>query len=135
MMSSRFAGVLGVTKENCHTESATAQSFTKHAVCDAVTRSEFAVTPVVSSQNWAAEIANAAEKANTNRVVTPWAPLGDTATRLDTAKDELSKSGIHLDQTLRPYDAVTWPHATKGFFKLRKKIPKILTELGIAQTP
>jgi len=32
---------------------------------------------------------------------------------------------------MHEYDIVCWPYATKGFFKFREKIPKILTSLSI----
>jgi deoxyribodipyrimidine photo-lyase len=51
---------------------------------------------------------------------------------LDTAKTELAKAGIRLHQHQKVYDTLTWPHATKGFFKLKKKIPSILNDLGFS---
>jgi deoxyribodipyrimidine photo-lyase len=36
-----------------------------------------------------------------------------------------------LHQQQHSYDTLTWPHATKGFFKLKKKIPIILSDLAL----
>jgi len=128
--------LLLITPEDCLPETLIDGRFSgalgKSAVTDAISRSGYFGSPVVCSENWAEEIIKAAENAGTNHVITPWAPLGETATQLDTAKDTLSKVGIRLDQQQRPYDALTWPHASKGFFKLKKKIPQILSELRIA---
>ena len=132
LIDGRFSGALGMATRDQNSETTIVQSFSKSAVTDAISRSGYFGSPVVCSENWAEEIIKAAENAGTNHVITPWAPLGETATQLDTAKDTLSKVGIRLDQQQRPYDALTWPHASKGFFKLKKKIPQILSELRIA---
>jgi deoxyribodipyrimidine photo-lyase len=40
-------------------------------------------------------------------------------------------SGIGFGVYQHRYDALTWPHATAGFFKLKKQIPEIAAELGL----
>ncbi len=61
------------------------------------------------------------------QIVTPVAPIGPTATALDG----LAAAGVPLRRLQRPWDALSWPFATKGFFPFREKIPKILRELGL----
>ena len=50
---------------------------------------------------------------------------------LEKMKSLLGNNGIQLTQVMRAYDIVSWPYATKDFFKLREKIPKILTSLSM----
>ncbi|MFM2237578.1 MAG: hypothetical protein RL209_1612, partial [Pseudomonadota bacterium] len=42
----------------------------------------------------------------------------------------LEREGIKLVQIRRSWDEKFWPHATKGFFPFKEKIPKILGEIG-----
>jgi deoxyribodipyrimidine photo-lyase len=55
-------------------------------------------------------------------VVTPWAPVGWTATALDGL-------GIRLHRLRRDWDEACWPLATKGFFPFREKIPALIDRL------
>jgi deoxyribodipyrimidine photo-lyase len=68
-------------------------------------------------------------------LVTPYIPVGPTADLWAVANDELRIKGITLMQVRRPLDTLAWPHATRGFFALKEKIPMLLKELGVHQTP
>ena len=87
---------------------------------------------VALTNDWATSIINAAQAAGTKHVVTAFAPVGDVAVKLAALQTALNAEGITLHQQRRPYDTHTWPHATKGFFKLKKMIPTILSTLGHA---
>jgi|TARA_B100000497_G_scaffold50207_1_gene57810 deoxyribodipyrimidine photo-lyase len=65
------------------------------------------------------------------QIVTPYAAVGNTSQMLEKCKHLLSNHGVQLTQVMREYDIISWPYATKGFFKFREKIPKILTSLSI----
>jgi deoxyribodipyrimidine photo-lyase len=65
------------------------------------------------------------------QVVTPYAAVGNTSQMLEKCKHLLSNHGVQSTQVMREYDIISWPYATKGFFKFREKIPKILTSLSI----
>ncbi|MDG1018229.1 MAG: FAD-binding domain-containing protein [Paracoccaceae bacterium] len=65
------------------------------------------------------------------QIVTPYAAVGNTSQMLEKCKHLLSNHGVQLTQAMREYDIISWPYATKGFFKFREKIPKILTSLSI----
>ena len=65
------------------------------------------------------------------QVVTPYAAVGNTSQMLEKCTRLLSNHGVQLTQVMREYDIVSWPYATKGFFKFREKIPKVLTSLSI----
>jgi deoxyribodipyrimidine photo-lyase len=64
-------------------------------------------------------------------VVTAYAPVGPVAERLASARQSLANNRIELIQLMRAYDTCTWPHATKGYFKLKSMIPDVLERLGI----
>jgi len=48
---------------------------------------------------------------------------------LNEAEPLLKQEGIALRRVVRPWDAIVWPHASKGFFALKKKIPTLLDAL------
>lgn len=120
-IADRPLGILGIVSS---TNTGLAADFTQHAVSHASDK-------LVISDDWTTAIIDMARHAGTNRVVTAYAPVGPVATALAVAKTGLSKEGIELHQTRRPYDSLTWTHATAGFFKLKKKIPQILHDLDL----
>jgi len=76
------------------------------------------------------EIVEWAESTNLRKIYTPFAPAGPVAVALDRLKSDLKRSDVALHRLVRPYDKAVWPHASKGFFKLNKQIPKILSVLA-----
>lgn len=54
-------------------------------------------------------------------VVTPWAPVGSTASLLDR---------LPLCRIRRSWDNEVWPHATRGFFQVKRRLPRILAGLA-----
>lgn len=83
---------------------------------------------IPSDTDWTDQIIAAAEAAGTKTVVTAYAPVGPVATQLV----RLGDTGITVHQVRRDYDSLAWPHGTKGFFAMKKKIPQILRALGFA---
>jgi deoxyribodipyrimidine photo-lyase len=67
-------------------------------------------------------------------VVTPYAPVGPTADAIAGLHKALATDGITVLQLRRRYDTFSWPHATKGFFAMKEKIPGILGKLGIGSS-
>jgi deoxyribodipyrimidine photo-lyase len=57
-------------------------------------------------------------------VATSLLPVGP----IRTALGRLDAKIVYI---ARDYDRAVWPHATAGFFKVKKKIPTILSTLGI----
>jgi deoxyribodipyrimidine photo-lyase len=123
-------GVLGLLSVTDPKRSTQVRAFEKGAVQDAISRSDQTLATVSTTQDWGAALIEAAQKAGTNQIITPWVAIGPVATQLDATKAALEKAGIHVHQQQRTFDTLTWPHATKGFFKLKKKIPNILNDLG-----
>ena len=63
------------------------------------------------------------------QIVTAYAPVGPAAGVLRVLSNALASHGIALVPVLRRWDELSWPHATRGFFQFREKIPKILGEM------
>ena len=57
-------------------------------------------------------------------------PQGASADVLTTLEPALRARGIRLIRMRRQFDDLVWPHARKGFFGLKKKIPALLTDMG-----
>lgn len=64
-------------------------------------------------------------------IVTPYAPIGPVRDRLDRLETEFAGAEVTLTRVLRPWDARAWPHATRGFFPFRERIPALLREQQI----
>lgn len=133
--SSLPSDVLGLVPALDPNHSEHIHAFQHGAVSDAVSRSVDTAATVAIAEDWAAVLIKAAERSGTRQIVTPWAAGGPIADQLDAVKDALAAAGVHLHQHQRRYDTLTWPHATKGFFKLKKKIPAILDDLGLKEPP
>ncbi|MEM9706099.1 MAG: FAD-binding domain-containing protein, partial [Pseudomonadota bacterium] len=112
-----------------------ATSFAEGVLEDAQTRAEqhFGVEGAVKTDDdpWAETIISAAKDCGASSVVTGFIPVGPAHDRLAEAKPHLASVGIPVHQLMRPIDAATWPYASKGFFNVKKKIPSILTTLGL----
>ena len=60
-------------------------------------------------------------------LATGFAPTGLVAWSLDRLQHALAQDGIRLVQLQRGFDRRVWPHARAGFFKLREKIPQLVS--------
>lgn len=109
-----------------------AKSFASGALADTVARAGATSDAGTSPAIWDAPIIAAAEAAGVKTVVTATAPVGPVATRLAQSRPGLKDAGIALHEIHRVYDTLAWPHATKGFFALKKKTPQILRDRGLA---
>ena len=65
-------------------------------------------------------------------VVSAYAPCGTEAERLIAMRDQALREGLEWSIALRDWDRAFWPHATRGFFQVRDRIPDLLHALGIA---
>jgi len=131
------AAVLGLSAMNARSSLPTgkvAQAFTSGGLQDAVARSagSFAIDSKLGSGAWAEEIQSMAEATGVRSVVTAYAPVGPAAAELADAGAALETAGMSLHQIRRQYDDIAWPHATRGFFALKKNIPEILRGLELA---
>ncbi len=60
------------------------------------------------------------------RLVTAYAPIGPTRALLDQLEVAI---GDPIQRVTRPWDQECWPHAEKGFFGFKKKIPSLIQAL------
>ena len=113
----------------------TARGFAHGAVKDALVRASarFGVASETSApDDWGAALLKWAQAHQLDAIVTAYAPVGPAAERLAAARDVLEASGVALIEMRRDWDRSAWPHATKGFFKVKARIPKLLTSSEIA---
>lgn len=73
----------------------------------------------------------AADAAGVRQIVTAFAAVGPVADRLRMLAPLLAVEGIALAQVRRRWDERFWPHATKGFFAFKNRIPELLLEEGL----
>ena len=66
-------------------------------------------------------------------LITVAAATGPTREMLDLLDIRLQQSGVTLHRQTRRYDALCWPHASAGFFKLKSKIPSLLKALDLSE--
>ena len=59
----------------------------------------------------------------------PYATTGPSRAFLN---DHLAGADVSVHEVKRAWDDHAWPHATAGFFKLKKKIPKLMSQAGLA---
>jgi deoxyribodipyrimidine photo-lyase len=76
-------------------------------------------------------IAALARAYGASHVIAPYAPVGPVRDALDSLRRSLAEYGLEFFEVARSFDAASWPHANRGFFNLRTRIPAILAELGI----
>ena len=112
-----------------------ARDFAAGAISDGISRSANALGvsgELADARDWGILLADWATRHRLKTIVTPHVPVGPVADQLHGARDELDRHGIRLVQLRRSYDSKTWPHARRGYFKLKKQIPSILECLGLA---
>ena len=133
-------GVTALTAANQRSPLATgelAKAFALGAVEDAAQRAETHFDTIrietgpTESDNWAERLAAFAAQADVKVIATAYAPVGPVAEQLAAARPHLSIQGIQLVEVRRGYDEAAWPHATRGFFKLKDKIPKLIERLKL----
>ena len=73
----------------------------------------------------------AARAAGARCVVTPYAPVGPAADALAGIAPDLAAAGTPLVRVRRAWDERFWPHATKGYFALKTRIPEVLAQEGL----
>lgn len=74
-------------------------------------------------------LAETAGRAGIQQIVTPYIPQGPLRDALEASTPDLLRHGLSLVPLQRRWDALIWPHATAGFFKVKQAIPQILRQL------
>ncbi len=108
--------------------------FTDGAIADASERSAshfgVAVDPL-SSTDPAVELIEWARAQGLAEIVTPYAPVGPARDQLDRLRPTLEAAGIRIVPIRRAWDEAHWPHATRGYFPFKEKLPKTIAMLGL----
>ncbi len=74
---------------------------------------------------------HAAQDADATQIITPYAPVGPVADAFRKLEVPLSAAGIKLVRARREWDSAFWPHAKKGFFAFKEKIPSEFANAGL----
>ncbi len=108
-----------------------ASGFNAGAIQDAMSRAAQTFGADAERCDDLAAAARHAKDAGAEQLVTmrPFAgPMGDL---MDGARSEIEDAGLTLVERRRDWDAAFFPYADKGFFKLKKAIPKVFSQLGL----
>jgi hypothetical protein len=105
-------------------------AFTGGALTDGLERASehFAVEASVLEGLRASEVLPWLQAHDVTTLVTPYAPVGPVRHLLDQLRTDLASEGIALSHVLRPWDSHAWPHASRGFFPFRERIPMLLRD-------
>ncbi len=80
----------------------------------------------------AATLIASAKATGVKQIITPFAPVGPVADALARLVPVLAQEGITLVAVRRAWDSTFWPHAKKGFFAFKERMPDLLREQGLA---
>ncbi len=117
-----------------HNHSPLVRSWVEDAIADGLRRAsahfDLPMT-TLPAEGWREAVLGWARTGQLQQMVTGETPVGPWATLIDGLAGDLEGAGIRLVRLRRRWDAVTWPHATRGFFALKQKIPEMIGELGL----
>ena len=111
-----------------------ARRFVAAAAAEAATRTaaHFGCSGIVIDRLDAEALIAAANAAGVRCIVTPYAPVGPVADQLARLTPLLAREGVTLAQVRRDWDSAFWPHAKKGFFAFKERMPALLRQSGLA---
>lgn len=107
-----------------------ARSFTLSALDDGLLRAG-AAFGVAAKPVDAEALADAARTAGATQIVTQRPHAGPLRDHLEGRNDALRAAGVRVVGLRRNWDRAFHPHADKGFFKVKKKIPGLLSQLAM----
>jgi deoxyribodipyrimidine photo-lyase len=110
-----------------------ARGFSRGACADGLARisAASACATAMLDNPVAPTLLDLASAAGVAHVVAGHAPVGPTAEWLAEVEPSLAAAGLRLTRLRRPWDAALWPHARKGYFAFKEKVPSALLRLGI----
>jgi deoxyribodipyrimidine photo-lyase len=127
--------LLATNGRSPHTIGERVLAFATGALGDALRRAPHGdAKAIVALTDLAAAAETISERARSlgvSEALTSFAPVGPVRRALDALRVSLAARDVRLVEVGRRYDALAWPHATRGYFGLRIRIPQILTALGI----
>ncbi|MFD0915586.1 FAD-binding domain-containing protein [Pseudahrensia aquimaris] len=75
-----------------------------------------------------ADVLDWAKRNGLQQIVSPAIPVGWSRDAMASVIAELNDEGIVWREIRRSWDDAIWPHATAGFFKVKKQIPRVLED-------
>ena len=105
------------------------QEFERGALSDTASRISLEATELRAGVP--TDLARWASRAGATQIATPYIPTGPLQDWIVETMPALEEAGIDLVEWRRDWDTAIWPHATAGFFKVKKQIPVILQEIGL----
>ncbi|WP_295529160.1 FAD-binding domain-containing protein [Novosphingobium sp. Chol11] len=104
-------------------------AFAKAALAEGLTRSaaKFRAPGEMLGMLGAESLIAWAAEHELEAIITPYAPIGPVRDRLDAMAPTLAAAGIALVPVRRAWDTAAWPHAGKGFFAFKDKIPGLIS--------
>ncbi|MEM6680028.1 MAG: FAD-binding domain-containing protein [Pseudomonadota bacterium] len=105
-------------------------AFDRAALADATARAGAPAGPAFETGTKVTALIDWARDAGAERIATGFLHTGWVRDWLDQARPALEKAGITLEERRRAWDEAFQPHATAGFFKVKKEIPQVLRQLG-----
>lgn len=108
-----------------------ARVFTETALKDAADRASAHFGVQAAALDNADVLAEAARRVGAVQILTMRPHVGPLADMLNAKTHGLAAAGVRLVGLRREWDEVFHPHADRGFFKLKKAIPKALARLGM----
>ncbi|WP_233355826.1 FAD-binding domain-containing protein [Henriciella litoralis] len=130
-----IAGVSSAELRSPHGAGEKASAFTSQAMTDALSRASkvYCVDTVDFSETASLtdDIHEWAQSLDTDQIAIPWVPVGWSRDRMIPVLADLENRGLTISYLRRPWDDIFWPHTTAGYFKLRKKLPRLFDEAGL----
>ena len=128
-----IAGATAVTERSSLPVSELATAFTQSAMEDALGRGEAhfcAPAERLASLSSVAAL-DFVRKHGLTTLLTPHTPVGPAATAIGEIRKVLAQHNVTLVELRRPLDEMAWPASTRGFFALKEKMPKLISDLGL----
>jgi deoxyribodipyrimidine photo-lyase len=74
------------------------------------------------------QISELASQHDVQNLITSYLPVGAWRQNFTMLAESLTPANIHIDQLIRNYDRLCWPHAKRGFFPFKENIPRWLSD-------
>jgi deoxyribodipyrimidine photo-lyase len=127
------AGFADAAERSPMTVSDLVAGFTSAALADGAARARDAAdrAAIVLPDTVPSTMLRWAEAERLDTVVVPDAPVGPVQDRIAVLRNALASEGVTLTTARRQWDALAWPHASRGFFAFRDRIPSLLHAQGL----
>ncbi len=109
--------------------SAAVSAFEEGALADTAMRA--AMDTEIRDAGSPEALADWVHAAGASQIALPYVTVGPVADWMAQARPALKARGITVAEWQRDWDALVWPYATSGFFKVKKRLPDILHAAGL----